>query len=163
MYRLAVPGTGHIEMTYIDWTFRTANPLPLPAPSPLSKLQEQLDLASHKRGVLLSLDPATTGGLLASTGFADRIHRTHMLPLSSWSTDRTLNRISEQMGAAFACYHPLEGCRCFLSGFCMELLTRWLGKTPKEVIELVIACAQFLGHDEYRVYVNLHTFTARRP
>ena len=38
-FSLAVLGTGHIEMTFVDWTFQTANPGPLPSNCPVARLQ----------------------------------------------------------------------------------------------------------------------------
>ena len=51
----------------------------------------------------------------------------------------------------------------FFEGFSLELLTRWLGMTPATVIELAAQCAHYVGQEENRIYVELHTFTARKP
>lgn len=87
----------------------------------------------------------------------------HMLPLSNWSRDRKLRRIGEQMKFVLSCTHPMLDCRCTLSGMIMELLTYWLGMRYQEVGQLVAECNRYMMDDEHRVYVNLHTFTARRP
>lgn len=158
-----MPGTGHIEVTYINWRFCTDNPYPIATSSALSRLQDLLLLASKRRGAPFILDPSTTAGFLASLGFADRIHRVHMLPLTDWPLDRSLRRMGEQMSTILTCSHSKGECRCLLSGMILELLTVWLGMPYHEVVQLVIGCMRYLTDAENRVCVNLHTFTARRP
>jgi hypothetical protein len=198
---LAVPGTGHIEITFVDWvrhampdsgllrphadlkcsvaswwanslcnpdtkhrrTFRTANADPLPNDCPLFKLQELLAIASRKRGIPLNPDPTKTDSLLVSTGFTDRIHRTHTLPLSTWSLDRCQRLIGERMKGLLSWRSPVEDTDGFLEGLSLELLTRWLGMIPAAVRELAAQCERYVAQEEHRIYVNLHTFTARKP
>jgi hypothetical protein len=87
-FSLAVPDTGHIEMTFVDRNSQTANPDPITRHSPMFKLQELLAVASWRRGIPLNPDATKIDGLLVSTGCTDRIHRTHTLPLCTWSLDR---------------------------------------------------------------------------
>jgi hypothetical protein len=159
---LAVPSTGAIEFTFVDWTFRTANPDPLPANCPLSRLQQLLARASRRRNIPLSPDPSGIDAQLHQAGFMDRIHRTHMLPLSMWSLDRCQLLIGEQMQFIFA-YLPDRSCKCFLEDICLELLTEWLNMRLEQVYELIAECVTYLWRRENKVYVNLHTWTARRP
>ena len=51
----------------------------------------------------------------------------------------------------------------FFEGLGLELLTRWLGMTPEAVRELAAQCERYVTQEENRIYVNLHTFTARKP
>lgn len=161
-FKLAVPVTEAIEFTFIDWSFRTASPTPIPMNNPLRRLQQLLTLASRQRNIPLNPDPNGIDSRLFEAGFMDRIHRTHMLPLSMWSPDRCQLRIGEQMQALFA-HHPGPDCRCFLEDLCPELLTGWLDMTQEEVGELISECAEYLWNHENRIFVNLHTWTARRP
>jgi hypothetical protein len=161
-FELAVPATGAIEFTFIDWTFRTANPNPLPINNPLSRLQQRLSLASRNRNVPLNPDPSTIDDHLFRAGFTERIHRTHMLPLSTWSRDLCLWKIGEKMEVLLA-YHPDPGFKCYLEDLCLELLTKWLGMRPEEVNELIAECVEYLWRQENKIFVNLHTWTARRP
>jgi hypothetical protein len=78
-FDLAVPGTGTVEFTFIDWTFRTANPNLLPTNSPLSRLQQRVTLASRNRNVPLNPDPSAVDDHLFRVGFTERIHRTRGL------------------------------------------------------------------------------------
>lgn len=161
-FDLAVPITGAIEFTFIDWTFRTANPDPLPPDSPLSRLQQLLARASRRRYIPLNPDAHGVDDQLYRAGFLDRIHRTHMLPLSMWSRDRCQLKIGEQMKVLFA-YHPDPGYKCFLEDLCLDMLTTWLNMRPEEVDALVAECAAYLWREENKIFVNLHTWTARRP
>jgi len=135
-FSLAVLGTGHIEMTFVDWTFQTANPGPLPSNCPVARLQELLAAASRKRGIALNPDAAKIDGLIMSTGFTDRIHRTHTLPLCTWSLDRCQRLIGERMQGLLAWRIPDADHDGFFEGLSLELLTRWLGMTPEAVREL---------------------------
>lgn len=143
--------------------FRTANPNPEPRTCPLLRLQELLALASRKRGIPLNPDPSKIDDMLVSTGFADRIHRTHTLPLCTWSLDRCQRLIGERMLGLLAWRTPEADTDSFLDGLALELLTRWLGWKPEAVRELTATCEQFIKQPENRIYVNLHAFTARRP
>jgi hypothetical protein len=51
----------------------------------------------------------------------------------------------------------------FFEGLSLELLTRWLGMTPAAVRELTAQCEHYIAQPANRIYVNLHTFTARKP
>lgn len=144
-------------------TFRTANPDPLPSNCPVSKLQERLAVASWKRGISLNPDPVKIDSLLVSTGFTDRIHRTHTLPLCVWSLDRCQRLIGERMKGLLAWRTPDADTDGFFEGLGLELLTRWLGMTPEAVRELAAQCERYVAQEENRIYVNLHTFTARKP
>jgi hypothetical protein len=153
-FDLAVPVSGTVEFTFIDWTFRTN--------SPLSRLQRRITLASQTRNVPLNPDPSAVDDHLFRAGFTERIHRTHMLPLSTWSRDTCQYKIGEKMEVLFA-YHPDPGYKCYLEDLCLELLTTWLGMRPEEVDELIAECVRYLWRLENRIFVNLHTWTARRP
>lgn len=161
-FKLAVPITGVIEFTFIDWSFRTANQTPIPMNSPLRRLQQWLTLASRQRNIPLNPDPSGIDHQLFQAGFMDRIHRTHILPLTNWPRDRCQLRVGEQMQALLA-HHPGPDCKCLLEDLCPELLTQWLDMTPEEVGELIAECAEYLWRRENRIFVNLHTWTARRP
>ena len=143
-FSLAVPGTGYIEMTFVDWTFQTANPDPLPMDCPLSKLQELLAIASRRRGISLNPDATKIDSLLVSTGFTDRIHRTHTLPLCMWSLDRCQQMIGERMTILLAWRTPDADNNAFFDGLSMELLTRWLCMTPEAVRELTAGASTTL-------------------
>jgi hypothetical protein len=161
-FDLAVPVTGTVEFTFIDWTFRTANSNPLPMNSPPSRLQQHITLASQNRNVPLNPDPSAVDDHLFRAGFTERIHRTHMLPLSTWSRDTCQYKIGEKMEVLFA-YHPDPGYKCYLEDLCLELLTTWLCMRPEEVDELIAEYVRYLWRLENRIFVNLHTWTARRP
>jgi hypothetical protein len=51
----------------------------------------------------------------------------------------------------------------FFNSLSLELLTRWLGMTPNAVKELTAQCGNYIAHPQNRVYVNVHTCTARKP
>ena len=51
----------------------------------------------------------------------------------------------------------------FFEGLSLELLTRWLGMTPEAVRKLTAQCEDYISQPANRIYVNLHTFTARKP
>jgi hypothetical protein len=142
-------------------TFRTANPDPLPSSCPVTKLQDLLALASRKRDIPLNPDPTKTDALLVSTGFTDRIHRTHTLPLCMWSLDRCQRLIGERMMLAWR--SPDADTDGFFEGLSLELLTRWLGMTQEAVRELTAQCEHYIAQPANRIYVNFHTFTARKP
>jgi hypothetical protein len=59
-------------------------------------------------------------------------------------------------------YHPDPGYKCYLEDLCLELLTTWLGMRPEEVDELIAECVRCLWRNENRIFVNMHTWTARR-
>lgn len=101
--------------------------------------------------------------MLVSTGFADRIYRTHTLPLCMWSLDRCQHLIGERMLGLLAWRTPEADTDGFVDGLALELLTRWLGWKPEAVRELTSRCEWFVQQPENRIYVNLHTFTARKP
>jgi hypothetical protein len=101
--------------------------------------------------------------MLVTTGFADRIHRTHTLPMCMWSLDRCQRLIGERMMELLAWRTPDANTDGFFDGLGLELLTRWLGMTPEAVREFTAQCERFVAEPENRIYVNLHTFTARRP
>jgi hypothetical protein len=162
VFELTAPATGAIEFTFIDWTFRTANPDPLPADNPLSRLQQCITLASRNRNIPLSPDPSGIDDHLFRAGFTERIHRTHMLPLSTWSRDLCQWKISEGLQTLFA-YHPDPGFTCYLEDLCLELLTQWLGMRREEVDELIGESVEYMWRLENKVFVNLQTWTARRP
>jgi hypothetical protein len=88
---------------------------------------------------------------------------THMLPLCTWSLDRCQRLIGERMMGLLAWRTPGANDDGFFDGLGLELLTRWLGMTPEAVRELTGGCERFIAQPENRIYVNLHTFTARRP
>jgi len=161
-FELAVPVTGVIEFTFIDWTLRTANPDPIPIDSALSRLQQCIALTSRNRNVPLNPDPNTIDDHLFRAGFTEQIHRTHMLPLSTWSRDLSQWKIGEKMQVLLA-YHPDPGFKSYLEDLCLELLTTWLGMRPQKVNELIAQCVEYLWRKENRIFVNLHTWTARRP
>ena len=161
-FELTVPATGAIEFTFVDWTFRAANPDPLPADSPLSRLQQCISLASRNRNIPLSPDPSGIDDHLFRAGFTERIHSTHMLPLSTWSRDLCQWKIGEGLQTLFA-YHPDPGFTCYLEDLCLELLTQWLGMRREEVDELIGESVEYMWRLENKVFVNLHTWTARRP
>jgi len=150
-------------MTFVDWTFRTANPDPIPGNCPVAKLQDLLAEASRRRGIPLNPDATQIDGLLVSSGFIDRIHRTHTLPLCTWSIDRCQWLIGERMKILLAWRTPDADNNAFFDGLSLELLTKWLGMTPEEVRELTAQCEHYIARVENRMYVDLHTFTARKP
>jgi len=161
-FSLAVPITGVIEFTFIDWTFRTVNPDPLPINSPLIRLQQLLTLASQRRNMPMNPDPNEVDDQLFRTGFMDRIHRTHTLPLTVWSRDRCQVAIGEQMKVLLD-HYPDPGCKCLIEDLCPGLLMEWLSMRPEEVGKLIAECVAYLLRPENKIFVNLHTWTARRP
>lgn len=110
------------KYTFVDWTFRTAKPEALPPSCPLVRLQRLLDLASRSRNVAFDADANRTNSLLADSGFTDRIHSVHTLPLTRWTQDTRQNRAGELMGTLIKCYHPDSACKSYLEDLSLDLL-----------------------------------------
>lgn len=148
---LCVPATGHIELSFVDWTFRNSSG-PLPTSNPLARFHQLLTLASRVRRVDLNPDPSKIPAKLAAAGFTDLIHQTHTLHLTPRSRDTRQFRIGELMRSALD-----------LEGLGLELLTRYLGMTVHEARGMIDECERYLHSPETLDFVEFHTWTARKP
>ncbi|KAM0719807.1 hypothetical protein Q7P37_003942 [Cladosporium fusiforme] len=150
-WELCLPATGYVEFTFVDWTFRTPNGT-LPYSNPLSRFHQMLTLASRARRIPLNPNPSDVSPKLTAVGFTDLIHRTHTLHLTPCSRDPRQFRIGELMRSALD-----------MEGLGMGLLTQYLGMRADEVRRLIRECRVYLWDRDCRVFVELHTWTARKP
>lgn len=159
-------GTGHVEVTFVDWTFKLAEGT-LRASSPLATLTTQLNRVSRKRGTAFG-PHLQMGMLLERTGYTDIIHRKHRLPLSPSSRDPKQHNIGRKMMALLD--NVAQGTEGdgneginFLESISLGLLVDYLQISAEEVRDLVDKCVKQAWESEGHPYVELHSWTARRP
>ncbi|KAK4229733.1 Trans-aconitate 2-methyltransferase [Podospora fimiseda] len=154
VYRHLTPYHGHIEHVEVDWFPRTDEPGVVIEGTPIHKWANELLDVMDNLGRQLRVESNLIKQRLADAGFTDIKEEVLKVPYNAWSSDRHERELGRWFDLSM---------RTGYQALSLAPFARGLSRSAEEINAFIEQVYAQTHSKEFRAYVTVHVFTARKP